>query len=299
MAGASYPRAPRRVQAQPVTEALLDHWYVACPASSLTSTGLGGAAVEARVAGRSLLLTRDDEGRPTAGPGGPAIAEHAHYIWAWHGHGAPTGPPPNLAPLTRAGYAFEQRTIRVRANWRLVLENSLDFAHSAFVHPLTQPTWLLHQLGTALTMQATYQPTATGLTVDGRLGRFRAYAHAFDLPDRLRLVVLPDTPLAVDLVVHHVPEDAHSTRMEVLMGRRALPFESRQPRVKPGLLLIHEQDLAIVEAQQAARDAGPPIVEQHCAADAYTLLMRRVLDAAAAGGWTPPDQEPKTIAMRV
>jgi len=180
-----------------------------------------------------------------------------------------------------------------------VLENSLDFAHSAYVHPFTQPSWALHQLGGALTMQATYRPTADGLAVDGQLGRFRAYAHSFALPDQLRLVVLPDTPIAVDLVVHHVPEDDRTTRMEVLMGRRALPFERRDPVFKPGLLLIHKQDVAIVEAQQAALDAGPAFVEQHCAADAYTLLLRRVLDAAAAGTWTPPDGEPRTIAMRV
>lgn len=255
---------------------LTDHWYIAHPVSRPGPARVGG---------------RDVADLPTR--------VHQHYVWAWYGDGEPSHDPPDLAPLARAGYAFEQRTIRVRANWQLVLENSLDFAHSAYVHPFTQPSWALHQLGGALTMQATYRPTPDGLQVDGKLGRFRAYAHSFALPDRLRLVVLPDTPVAVDLVVHHVPEDERTTRMEVLMGRRALPFEGREPRFKDGLLLIHEQDVAIVEAQQAALDAGPTVVEQHCAADAYTLLLRRVLDAAAQGGWTPPDVEPRTIAMRV
>lgn len=270
------------------------NWYVAAPASRV-----GEAPLPVRVNGEDLVLVRDAEGVARVDGVGPQVLEHGHYVWAWIGEEPPTGAPPEAEPLSRPGYAFEQRTIRVRANWRLVLENSLDFAHSAFVHPYTQPTWLIHKLGGSNVMTATYRPTPGGLAVEGRLGRFRAYRHSFDLPDRLRLVILPATPFAVDLVVHHVPEDARTTRMEVLMGRRAWPFEARGPVFKPGLMLIHEQDVAIVEAQQAALDAGPAPREFHCAADAYTLLLRRVLDAAERGGWTPPDVAPREIAMRV
>lgn len=270
------------------------HWYVALPASRLARE-----PVAVRVGGEELTLVRAADGTPLAAGGGPPLAEHGHYVWAWLGEGAPTVPPRAAEPLARAGYAFEQRTIRVRANWRLVLENSLDFSHSAFVHPFTQPTWLIHRLGGSNVMTATYRPTPGGLAVEGRLGRLRAYEHHFDLPDRLRLVILPGTPFTVDLVVHHVPEDARTTRMEVLLGRRAWPFEARGPSFKPGDLLIHRQDVAIVEAQQAALDAGPPPREFHCAADAYTLLMRRVLDAAEAGGWRPPDIAPRAVEMRV
>ena len=273
---------------------LRPHWYVAAPAGRV-----GEAPLAVRVGGEAFALVRDAEGVARVDGAGPHVCEHGHYVWAWLGDEGPTGPPPAAEPLARPGYAFEQRTVVVRANWRLVLENSLDFAHSAFVHPYTQPTWLIHKLGGSNVMTATYRPTPGGLAVEGRLGRFRAYRHHFDLPDRLRLVILPDTPFAVDLVVHHVPEDARTTRMEVLMGRRAWPFEPRGPVFKPGDLLIHRQDVAIVEAQQAALDAGPPPREFHCAADAYTLLLRRVLDAAAAGGWSPPDQAPRDVAMRV
>ncbi len=270
------------------------NWYIALPASKLARE-----PVAVRVGGEDLTLARDAGGAPVVAGGGRHLAEHGHYIWVWLGEGAPQATPRDAEPLARAGYAFEQRTIRVRANWRLVLENSLDFSHSAFVHPYTQPTWLIHKLGGSNVMTATYRPTSGGLAVEGRLGRFRAYEHAFDLPDRLRLVILPGTPFAVDLVVHHVPEDAHTTRMEVLMGRRAWPFEARGPVFKPGDMLIHRQDVAIVEAQQAALDAGPAPREFHCAADAYTLLMRRVLDAAERDGWAPPDVGARSVAMRV
>lgn len=271
-----------------------DHWYVAAP-----SACVGAALLAVRVNGVAFEVARDASGVPAPVGEGPPLVEHGHYVWAWLGDGPPQGAPRDAEPLARRGYAFEQRTIRVRANWRLVLENSLDFAHSAFVHPYTQPTWLIHRLGGTNVMTATYRPTPAGLAVEGRWGRLRAYEHHFDLPDRLRLVILPGTPFAVDLVVHHVPEDARTTRMEVLLGRRALPFERRGPAFKPGMLLIHEQDVAIVEAQQAALDAGPPAFEFHCAADAYTLLLRRVLDAAARGGWTPPEAGPRAVEMRV
>ena len=270
------------------------HWYVVAPACRV-----GEAPIAVRVGGLCLTLVRDAERVARVVGEGPPIVEHGHYVWAWLGEGDPTGPPPLAEALARPGYAFEQRTIHVRASWRLVLENSLDFAHSAFVHPYTQPTWLIHKLGGSSVMTATYRPTPGGLAVSGRLGRLRAYEHHFDLPDRLRLVILPGTPFAVDLVVHHVPEDDRTTRMEVLMGRRAWPLEARGPIFKAGDLLIHRQDVAIVEAQQAALDAGPPPHEFHCAADAYTLLLRRVLDAAERGGWEPPDVAPRDVAMRV
>ena len=257
---------------------------------------LGATAERVRVAGRDLVVSRDATGAPV---GELPLLEQDHYVWAWLGAGPPGPPPTPLPPLARRGYAFEQRTIRVAAGYRLVLENSLDFAHSAFVHPFTQPTWLLHRLGGPKHMHATYAPTPSGLAVEGRLGRVRAYLHTFDLPDRLRLVILPDTPVAVDLVVHHVPEDARTTRMEVLFGKPGFGLARRGPTFKPGQLLIHDQDVAIVEAQQRALDAGPPASEVSCAADAYTLLLRHVLDQALAGGWQPPDTAPRAVAMRI
>lgn len=271
---------------------LLDHWYAVCPASSLSTEPR-----TFRAAGRTLTLRRTPDGALDGEPG--TVREQDHYAWLWVGDEEPAEGPAPLGLFARKGYAFSQRTVRVRADYRWVLENSLDFSHGAIAHPFTQPSWLLKFIKGLPPMEATYRATSEGLEVVGSIGKLRAYQHSFSLPDRLRLLILPGTPFEVEIVVLHVPEDRRSCRMEVALARRALPWEGRSPRFEPGSLLVHRQDLVIVEAQQAALDAGPDIAERHCEADAYTLLLRRILSSAAEGAWDPGPGEPRTIRMRV
>lgn len=228
-----------------------------------------------------------------------AVREASHYVWLFLGT-APTTDPPDLGLYRRPGYTFSQRTVRVAANYRWALENSLDFSHSAYVHPWTQPSWALHALRWLPPMSATYRSTDVGLEVEGALNGHVLYQHRFVLPDRLELVILPNSRSPVELAVHHIPESARTTRMEILLGRKAWPWESASVRFFPGSLLVHRQDIVIVEAQQEAIDAGPPLTERHCAADAYTLLMRRILAAAEGDGWNPgPDLTPRSVAIRI
>ena len=53
--------------------ALLDHWYVACPASLL-----GREPREVWLNGQAFSLWRDADGLPTTTPGGPGLAEASH-----------------------------------------------------------------------------------------------------------------------------------------------------------------------------------------------------------------------------
>lgn len=210
------------------------------------------------------------------------------YDWEFKGPGDPGDGPPHLDILDQTAFAYEMRTIQVGADWRLVLENSLDFAHSAFVHAWTSPVWLLHHLRRGMGVEAGYRPTADGLTVEARSGRTLIFRHSFHVPDRMRLALLPDTARPVDVLVHHVPEGPDRSRMEVLVARKRWPWE-RPYRpgdaipFKPGALELHRQDVRMVEAQQKVWSTEPPGQERHCAADAYTLLLRRVLEAAGEG----------------
>jgi len=232
--------------------------------------------------------------------GGLTVVESGPYVWAWAGDRPPEGHAPRLGALDRPGYRFTQRTVRVKANYHWVLENSLDFSHSAFVHPWTQPSWLLHKLWGLPAMTATYQATPTGLEVRSSLGDWLLFWHRFVLPDRLELVILPTSPCPLEVVVHHVPETRTFTRMEVLVAMKAWPWQRRDCRFYPDSLLVHRQDVVIVEAQQTWIDRFPDEHERHCAADAYTLLMRRVLKAACEGGWDPGDSlTPRSVAIRI
>ncbi len=292
MATAPSGNSPEPTLARDPALGLWNQWYAVSPVGRLSNE-----REVFRVAGREVALTRGAEGRILAEEG--TILEQDAYVWLFVGDGEPNGRPAPLGLFHRQGYAFSQRTVRVRADYRWVLENSLDFSHGAIAHPFTQPSWLLKHLKGLPPLEATYRPTPEGLEVVGKLGKLTVFHHSFMLPDRLRLVILPGTPFEVEIVVLHVPEDRRSCRMEVALARRALPWEGRTPRFVHGSLLVHRQDVVIVEAQQAALDAGPAIGERHCEADAYTLLMRRVLAAAADGGWDPGPGESRSIRMRV
>ncbi len=233
---------------------------------------------------------------------GPEAVPRDGYTWTWLGPGEAPDLPPRLDILDQPGYAFEQRTIPVRADWRLVLENSLDFAHSSHLHAWTSPVWLIHHLRPGTRIDATYRVTADGLTVDGRAGAILAFRHSFHLPDRLRLTLLPDGARPLDVLVQHVPESAGRSRMEVLVARRKWPWEPSYAAGRPipfkrGALALHRQDVAIVESQHAAWEHSQPGPERHCAADAYTLLMRRIL-AGAAEGRLPEPGEARSVEMR-
>jgi hypothetical protein len=269
------------------------YWYILTPADRL-----GSEPRHLRLAGRPVSVWRHDNGDiGTSDPGLP-LAEHQGYLWAWLGHEPPAAMPAWPAPLVRRARQ-ERRTVWMPASARMTLENSLDFSHSAFVHPWAQPSWLLHGLPGLPPLAATYRSTADGLLVRATLGPLVLFEHRFVLPDRLQLVILPESPWPLDVIVHHVPETTTSCRMEVLIRRRALPWEALDPPTQPGTLLVHRQDRVLLRAQQRALQRRP-IEEQHCAADAYTLLMRRIIDAAGRGeaveGLQP---EPKTVLIRI
>jgi len=282
------------------------HWYVVCPAVRVSHA----ASEPFAVCGFHIGLRRNPDRtitcteirRPVGGvpeatplivkecaPGGTLPwVEKDGYVWAYLGRDASPHPPPALEPLHDGDMVFETRTIPVRADWRLVLENSLDFAHSAILHSWSSPIWLMHRFSRQWIVEARYQRTADGLTVDGLLGRRTLFRHSFHLPDRMRLTLLPDKSRPMDVVVHHVPEGPGVSRMEILAGRRRAPWEPRHSPERPirfreGALRLHRQDVEICELQQRVWERLRPDPERHCAADAYTLLLRRVLEDAAAG----------------
>jgi hypothetical protein len=256
------------------------YWYVVRPAS-LAGTEAGPMR----------------SGSPSASG---ATVEQDGYVWEFRGPDGPLGGPPRLDILDRPRYVFEMRTIPIAADWRLVLENSLDFAHSSFLHAWSSPVWAIHHLRRSTVVEAEFGPIADGLAVDARVGPMRIFRHAFHLPDRMRLTLLPDTARPLDVLVHHVPDAPGRSRMEVLVGRPAWPWERPYREgaaipFKPGALLLHKQDKQIVEAQHQAWLRSAPAQERSSAADAYTLLLRRVLEGVAELGANQPT---RTIRFR-
>ncbi|MBC7544752.1 MAG: hypothetical protein H7338_18675 [Candidatus Sericytochromatia bacterium] len=231
--------APLAVRLSPAL-GLADHWYVLRPAMQV-----GSGPVAVAICGRTVQLWRTVGGAVTSDDPDLRLCEVDDYVGAYIGHGEPAASP-RLPDPVRAGCLRELRTIWMPADHRLVLENSLDFAHSAFVHPWSQPSWLLHLRSGLPALQTTYRTDAGGLSVRARWGRYTMFDHYFSLPDRLRLIVLPDSPWPLDVIVHHVPETADRSRMEVLVRRPAWPWESGGARFRTGDLLV----LAVVSQQR-------------------------------------------------
>ena len=272
---------------------LAGHWYVLRPACRVDTE-----PVDVRVCGRTVRLWRGSAGGVMSDVASMHLAEADGYVWGFVGDGEPPAVP-GLPSPQRSGCTQAMRTVRMPADFRLTLENSLDFAHSAFVHAWTQPSWLMHCLPGFPALTATYRATVDGLQVRASLGRLRLFDHEFTLPDRLRLVLLPGSRWSSDVIVHHVPETEQSCRMEVLVRRPAWPWETSAPRFHPGSLLLHRQDRLILAVQQQAISQGP-IGEQHCLADSYTLLLRRVLAAAAVGQSLPEEAgQARTVSLRL
>ena len=267
-------------------------WYAALPVGLLAT-----ARRPVMGAGRLLEAWLDETGLPRVAPDLPWIVQDG-YVWVCPIQAATALRPPEISVLRSYGHTHTQRTVLVNAAPHLVLENSLDFAHGPWVHPWTQPAWLLARLGLRGPMVVTYGPRPAGLGLEGRLGGRLVYEHTFVLPDKLRLVILPGTPLATEVNVFHVPEGPLRTRLEVLLSRRRLPWERSGIRFEPGSLAVHQQDVAILEPQQRALDSGVQLVEHHTEADGCTLLLRQVLAAAAAGRPLPEPPE-RTIRIRI
>jgi hypothetical protein len=241
------------------------------------------------VGGQRLSVCLGPDGHPVDTEQGAPLKASDGFAWmAWGDR--PASPPPRLELPNRRGYRLIHHTVPAPADFRLALENSLDLIHSSFVHTLTQPSWYLRRLPGLPPVEVAYQATTDGLEVEARLWGRVIFRQRFHLPDRIWLQILPESPVTVELEVHHVPESPTSCRMEITLGHPTLRQPPPRLALADRLLKLHCQDLAVLEAQQRTLSLpGTPFTERHCAADAYTLLMRRILDLAAAGQWPPAD----------
>lgn len=268
--------------------ALPDYWYVVAPLPALGAaprviTCAGEAAGYVHAAG----VLRCD--RPEL-----HVAAQDGYAWLWHGAGAPDRPPDPLPQVHAPGTVWERGSVAVDAPWSDFVENTLDLVHPMFAHPWTHPTWWLHRLGVRPVFEAEVTMTATGWEASAYLDlpfrpRWRFMWQEFRLPDRVRLVTMPQAadPAvgAVEVIAHHVPETAGRTRMEYVLGRKAFLLERPRWIEVPGGRWLHDQDRTILEGLAANRRRFGAGREAHVGADAYTLLFRKVVAEAAAGRW--------------
>lgn len=263
----------------PADGLLPDQWYIA-----RRSSDLGTVPQTVLLGGTEIGLWRDERGDVHAQPA-RTCEERDGYLWVWTGAEAPSSGPLAIADPFQGRGVWVRLTQRVKAGFLDSVENTVDLIHPLFAHPWTHPLWWAHRLGIQASMRVVITPDALGWTAEGFMWGRRIMWQEVRLPDRVRLLLLPDTALATDAFVHHVPETPAMTRFEILLGRRCAPWERPGATDGPQAWLLHRQDRVILEALQRCRTRHGPVAECHARADAYTLLFRRIFRLAQEGRW--------------
>jgi nitrite reductase/ring-hydroxylating ferredoxin subunit len=212
-------------------------------------------------------------------------------VWVWIGD----GPPDPMTPPAIEGFgqaAWMQGALDLACEAIAPIENNLDFCHPYFTHPGTHPQYFAIQAAGFREQHLDLATTGTGLVVSSAGVRL-----IFDLPSRV--TVAPETPLgeARTIVLHHTPTTPGRCRQHWMIALGA-PGAGPAGSVRwvDGPAEIFEQDRRVLEAAQRRYEQEGPDFERSVEADAPTLLVRRIIDAATAGRWA--DERPRLERRR-
>ncbi len=237
-----------------------------------------------------LSLTRDQ--RMPSGiqvPSYPCV-ELDGNIWIYMARDGeqPGTPPPGIPKFER--YRWVQGSIDHACSFQDLLENVLDIAHPAFVHPWTHPFWYSRKFMGFPEKQVELRVTENGITTtapptnsgDDSIPEDIPLFGAWELPDR---VVTMGRVGSFEFAswMHFVPTSENSCRLEYT-HRNPFPFGPKLSWRKREPLLLR-QDRVLLEAICSARQAEGPIPERSVAIDEIPLTIRRILKLAADGLW--------------
>lgn len=217
----------------------------------------------------------------------PSLEAQGH-VWVWMGEGPPAPPrPPAIEDFAQA--AWMQGALDLACEAIAPIENNLDFCHPNFTHPGTHPQYFEIQRHGFRTIPLELATTETGLVVRTQAPGVRL---VFDLPDRV--IVASPMPGGRLIVIHHTPTTPGHCRQHWMIALEApAAGPAGSVRWTDGPAEIFEQDRRILEAAQLRYDQEDPAFERSVEADAPTLLVRRIIDAATAGRW---DEERPRLA---
>jgi phenylpropionate dioxygenase-like ring-hydroxylating dioxygenase large terminal subunit len=224
-------------------------------------------------------------------PAFPCI-EQDSYVWVWMGEREPEPTaPPRVPGFER--FVWQQGTIPMACAAMLGIENNLDWCHPTFAHPWAHGQFFKTQL-VGFTEQA-YETrlTDTGMILFGPATAgeddpvpsqcwFKA---TFALPDRVMIEFPGERGMTI--VLHFVPTGPNTCRQEWLVSLvpMAEPRDGIRARWSDEEPKILAQDRALMESAQLNYDREGSGFERSVAADAATMLARRIVSLAAEGRW--------------
>lgn len=220
---------------------------------------------------------------------GHPCAEADGYVWVWIGEGPPSGAP-QVEDFAR--FNWMQGSTLLRCSALAAIENNLDWCHPVFTHPFTHGQFFLNQAMGFTEQAVEMRLTKTGVTVftpptasaDEPLPEAPFVALTFTLPDRVSVAFSagPNGPMRI--VLHLVPLGENLCRQEWMVstgpsdGAPAVGWSDNLPT-------IFDQDRQVLESVQEAVDREGRGFERSVAADAPTLLARRIYGLASRGVW--------------
>jgi phenylpropionate dioxygenase-like ring-hydroxylating dioxygenase large terminal subunit len=215
-------------------------------------------------------------------------AERDGYVWVWIGRpGRSPGPVPRTPDF--AGRRWIQSTCDQKYPWTMGIENNVDIAHPAFAHPFTHPSWYLRRIkglsdtDTELRLEENgllaFAPIASGLDADPPKRPY--FMLRFELPDRVRVDFWLG-PLQFTVLMHFIPTGERSCRMETCVTNPFYGFRRVSLAKSEGS--VPRQDRVLMESVRPDYVPGSRS-EYSVAADASTLLARRIVELAANGLW--------------
>ena len=220
--------------------------------------------------------------------------EQDGYVWIWVGEKDPGSTLPDRIPGF-SGTRWIQGAVNMQCDALKIIENNLDWCHAYFAHPKTHSAYFLAEQFGFSDKQYEMRVNERGLVAftpvtdseadpipDNPMVRL-----TYELPGRITVEIPWRRGKRVRLVMHAVPTGPNTCRLEWLFEPNPIPvfggrllWSSHEPEVI-------RQDRVLLESSQPwydrARDQAS--FERSVAADASTLLFRRIHEMAVDGSW--------------
>lgn len=278
----------------PLSKGRLDGDNVVC--------GYHGLAFNAQ--GRCVFMPSQETINPSACVRSYPVAEKHRFIWIWPGDPALANPAkiPDLHWNQDPDWASDGRTINVRCDYRLVLDNLMDLTHETFVHGSS--------IGNDAVAEAPFQTTHGERTVTvtrwmrdiapppfwaGQLGRpgrvDRWQIIRFEAPATIAIDVgvapagtgAPEGDRSQGVngfVLNTITPQTESSCLYFWAFARNYDIlnQARTTQLREGVERIFREDEEVLEAQQLAMDENPGRVFYNLNIDAGSMWARRLIE---------------------
>lgn len=278
----------------PLSKGRLDGDNVVC--------GYHGLAYNAQ--GRCVFMPSQETINPSACVRSYPVAEKHRFVWVWPGDPALADPAriPDLHWNQDPAWASDGRTISVKCDYRLVLDNLMDLTHETFVHGSSigndavaeAPFQTIHgeRTVTVTRWMRDIEPPpfwAGQLGEPGKVDRWQIIRFEGPATIAIDVGVAPagtgapegDRSLGVNgFVLNTITPQTDSTCLYFWAFARNYDIlnQARTTQLREGVERIFREDEEVLEAQQAAMEANPGRVFYNLNIDAGSMWVRRLID---------------------